>query len=157
MGTLGVLLLGGLHQHSALFSALAGKAVVGACVIGQVLAIEVQNTRDRAVQKLAVVADDQNRMRIAGQIVLEPERTFEVQVVGWFVEEQEIWFREKNRRQCHAHTPPAREGRAGHFLFVVGKTQTLEDGRGAGVRAPCVDISEAGLNVGNTGRISCSL
>jgi hypothetical protein len=66
MGAAGVLLLGlGGLQHGAAFGALAGELVVGAALpIGQLAVVEMQDALDGAVQKAAVVADDDDGMGI---------------------------------------------------------------------------------------------
>ncbi len=132
---------------------LLGEHVIGASVVDQPLVFEVQNTTHRAVQKFAVVADDQHGVRIFDQIGLEPERAFEVEIVGRFVEQQEVRFGEEDRRKGHPHAPAAGKGRTGHLLFFMCKAQTLEDRCGAGFGRPGLDIGKPCLHLGDAGGV----
>ncbi|OIQ66310.1 hypothetical protein GALL_521220 [mine drainage metagenome] len=147
--------LGG--KHGAVFGALAGELVVGALVEGQLFVLKMQDAVHRAVQQAAVVADDQNGVGIFLQIRLEPERTFKVEVVGWFVEQQEVRLREQHARQRHPHAPAAGEVRAGHQLLFRRKAQPLQDRRRAPLCRPGVDIGKTVLDIGDAVRIGCRL
>ena len=148
------LLLAGLGDHDGTaFGALAGELVVGAGIERQLAVIEMQDRAHGPVQQPAIVRDDQHGMGVALQVAFQPERAFEIEVVGRFVEQQDVGLREQHTRQRHAHPPAAREGGAGHVLFGLGKAQALEDRAGAALGGPGVDIGETGLDVGNAGGI----
>jgi hypothetical protein len=74
----------------------------------------MQDRAHRAVQKPAVVADDQHGVRVAREVAFQPQRAFEVEIVRRLVEQQQVGLREQHARQRHAHPPAAREGGAGH-------------------------------------------
>ena len=63
----------------------------------------------RIVQQLAVVADDQRGVRVFLQPRFEPERAFQVEIVGRLVQQQQVGLGEQRRRQRHAHPPAAGE------------------------------------------------
>jgi hypothetical protein len=67
-----ILLLHQLQFEPLLFAPRFLKAVIAAGVERQPALIEMQDRADGAVQKIAVVADDQHGMRIRPQVVLQP-------------------------------------------------------------------------------------
>ena len=75
----------------------------------QLAAVEMQGRRRRGVEQLAVVADQDKAVAIAAQIALEPQRGFEVEMVGRLVEQQQVGLGEQHRRQRHPHAPAARQ------------------------------------------------
>ena len=95
------------------------------------------------------MGDDDDGVRIARQVGLEPERAFEIQVVGRLVEQQQVGLGKEHARQRHAHAPAAREGRTGLQLLVVVKAQPLEDRGRARLGRPGVDVREPGLHLGD--------
>jgi hypothetical protein len=110
----------------------------------------MQDVPHGAVQQAAIVADDENRVRVARQVAFQPERAFEVEVVGRFIQQKQIGLREQHAGQRHAHSPAARESGAGHRLLVLGKAQPLQDGRGPRLPRPGVDIGQPCLHLGDT-------
>ena len=103
----------------------------------------MQDRADRAVEKLAVVADDQHRVRVGAQIALEPERAFEIEVVGRLVEQQDLGLEEQHGRERDAHAPAARQRAAGALLRFLVEAEAGEDLRGARRRGVRVDVGEA--------------
>jgi hypothetical protein len=85
-----LLLLGLRRLHGEPGRAGRGEGVVGALVERELAVLEVEDCVHGAVQEAPVVGDDEHRMRIAGEVRLQPERAFEVEVVRWLVEEEEI-------------------------------------------------------------------
>ena len=76
-------------QH-LLLAPLALEGIVAAAPEGELPVEEVDDGIDRFVEEVAVMADDDGAVRIAGQIALQPERAFKIEVVGRLVEEQEV-------------------------------------------------------------------
>ncbi len=103
MRALGVLLGPRRRQQPGLFRAALLEVVVAAGIKFELAFAQMQNGVDRIVEKLAVVADDQRGMRIFLQPRFEPERAFEVEIVGRLVEQQQIGL---------ARTKPPRAPRA---------------------------------------------
>ena len=63
----------------------------------------------RAVQQPAVVRDQQHGAGEAGEPGLQPQRGFQVEVVGRFVEQQQVGGGEQRGGEGHAHPPAAGE------------------------------------------------
>ena len=118
MGAPRVLLLGLGCLKRAFFGAGAREGVIAAGIQDQLAVFEMQDMAYRAVQKVAVVADDDDGMGIARQIAFQPQRPFKVQIVGRFVQQQQVWLGKQHPCQRHAHPPAARiiGGRAGLIL-----------------------------------------
>ena len=67
------------------------------------------------VQKVAIMRDDNNGAFVAVQILFQPIDGTDIQVVGWFVEEEHIRLGVKNLGQEHPHLPATGE----HLHFHV--------------------------------------
>ncbi len=93
------------------FGADAHELVEAAGGQGNLAAIEMRDRLHRAVQQAAVVRDDQRRAGEARQPALQPQRRFEVEVVGRLVQQQQVGVGEQRRGQRHAHPPAAGEFR----------------------------------------------
>ena len=88
-------------------TALARELVVGAHVQGQLAAFQVQDVVDDVVQQVALMADQHQSAAVLGEIRLEPQRRFEVEVVGRLVEQEQVRLRKQHRCQGHARAPAA--------------------------------------------------
>ena len=126
---------------------------VGSLVERQLAAIEMQDLVDRGVEQVAVVADDDHGARIVRQMVLEPQRALEIEIVGGLVQQQEIGGGEQGCGEGHPHAPAA-----GKFLTrprLVGgrKSQAAEDRSRPGRRRMGVDVDQPGLDFGDPVRI----
>ncbi len=119
----------------------------------------MQDVVDRVVEQLAVVADHQGGARIALQPRLQPQRAFQVEIVGRLVQQQQVGLGEQGGGQRHAHTPAAGELRHRPAQVGVGETQAAEDFRrpgrgcvGPDLEQPAVDLAQAlgrgGLQLG---------
>ncbi len=63
------------------------KRAVVAAVADDFQPFDMQNVVAQVIQQRTVVADDDQRSRIARQIVFKPQRRFQIQVVGRFVQQ----------------------------------------------------------------------
>src|SRR3569623_617002 len=81
----------------------------------------MQDLIDRGVEQIAVMADADDRARIVREMVLEPERAFEIEIVGRLVEQQQLGSGEQRCGQCHAHSPAAGELLAGAISASCSK------------------------------------
>src|SRR6202035_608202 len=88
---------------------LALERGVAAAVERELSTVEVQDPVDRVVEKIAIVADDDHRARIAREVLLQPQGAFEVEIVGRLVEEKEIGLGEQGCGESQAHAPAAGE------------------------------------------------
>ena len=152
-----VLGLGGLEVERELLAAHAVERVVIALPDVQLAVLEVEDVIDRGVQQVAVMADDEGRALVFGEVVLKPEGAFEVEVVGGLVEEEEVGLREQNRRERDAHAPAAGKVRAGTLLRVFVKAEARKNPRGARGRLIGVDVDEPRDDLGDAVRIGRGL
>ena len=88
-------------------------------------------------------------MRIGGDVVLEPERAFEVEIVGRLVEQQEVGLGEQHGGERDPHAPAAGEGRARPLLRCLVEAEAGEDGGGARLGGMGVDVGEARVDLGD--------
>ncbi len=75
---------------------------VGPRVQAEPAAVEFGNAGDDAIQKGAIVRDDEHCAGIFDQHVLQPDDRIHVQVVGRFVEDQQPRIAREGARQCNA-------------------------------------------------------
>ena len=87
--------------------ALAGEEIVIAAIKLQSGAIEMDDMVADLVQQVAVMADDHDGRRITGEIIDQPQRPFEVEIVGRLVEQQQVRLRKQHRSEGDAHPPAA--------------------------------------------------
>src|SRR3712207_9444485 len=64
---------------------------------------------DAAVEQEAVVAHQQHGAAEALEPALQPHRSFQVEVVGGLVQQQQVGLQEQRAGQRHAHPPAAGE------------------------------------------------
>jgi hypothetical protein len=81
--------------------------VVAAVVHDHGFVIDVRDVRAHAIQKMAIVRDDDQHAFVFEQVVLQPVHGVEVQVVRGFVQQQGRRAAEKRLRQQHADFLPA--------------------------------------------------
>ena len=141
----------------ALLGKLALELVVAAAPEGQLLLVEMHDRVDRAVEQVAVVRDQQHGMRIFRDIVLQPQRAFEVEIVGRLVEQQQVRLRKQHGGQRHAHAPAAGEGRGRPLLRLVVEAEAGKDGRRARLGRMRVDVGEPHVDLGDAVRVGGGL
>ena len=148
-----VLLLLELEVEALLLAARLLELVVAAGVERELALGQMQDRADRAIEQLAVVADDQHGVRIVGEIVLEPQRALEVEVVGGLVEQQQVGLGEQHGGQRHAHAPAAGVLGAGPLLRRLVEAEAGEDARGPGRGRMRADVGEPLVDVGDAAGI----
>ena len=94
-----------LEHRVALLDVLA----VVADVVGQLAQVEIGDARDDRVEEVAVVRDEDDRVRIGAEILLEPVARLEIEVVGRLVEQQQVRTAEQQLGERDAHLPAAGE------------------------------------------------
>ena len=109
-------------------------------------ALEVEDLIGDVVEQVAVVADDDDRRRAALQILGEPEHPFKVEIVGRFVEQQEVGPGEQHRGERDPHAPAAGIFGERPALSRVVEAEPLEDARRPRRRGMGADVDEAGLD-----------
>ena len=141
-GALRILGCPGRGELRGAFGALPLEIVIAAGVERDLAALEVEDGVDDIVQKVAFVADDDQRAGIILEEILEPQRRFKVEVVRRLVEQQHVGLGEQQRGERDAHLPPARVAveRVALHLFVEAEPE--QDPRGLG-RAPQASIASS--------------
>ena len=99
------------------------------------------------------MADDDQRVRVARQVILQPERAFEIEIVGRLVQHQQVGLGEQRGGERHAHAPAAGEFRTGPRLVGVGKTEAGQDRGGARRGRMRAHVGEPGLDLGDAVRV----
>ena len=130
------LLLGGF--------ALDEVVVVGATVAGELGLADFEDAIDELVQELAVVGDHEDRAGIIFQIILKPEEGLEVEVVGRFVENEEVGFLGEQAGEVRAHDPAAAEFGGAAVEVAVAEAEAVEHLLGLGLDGGAVEFIEAG-------------
>src|SRR5262249_43266555 len=77
---LGLLLLGELEVERLALAALALEGGVATAIERELSPLEMENPIDRMIEEIAVVADEDHAARITGDMLLEPQRGFEVEI-----------------------------------------------------------------------------
>src|SRR5690606_15589903 len=99
------------------------------------------------------MADDEHGVRISGEITLEPQRAFEVEIVRRLVKEQQLRLEEEYGGKRNAHAPAARILPAGPALGRFVEAQTGENLCSTGRCRMGIDIRQSLMNVSNAVRI----
>ena len=96
-----------LQQH--LLGAHVLELAVVAAVADQLGVVDVQRDLGDGIEEFAVVADHDQRAGVALEPGFEPDQGVEVEVVGRFVEQQDVGRAHQGARQLQAHAPAAGE------------------------------------------------
>ena len=126
VGALGRLPLARLLRQDHPLAAGALEPVVAARVEGELPAFEMTGLLRHRVEKVAVVADQDQRARVAAQMLLEPDRGLEVEMVGGLVEQQEVGLEEQDAdaSATRIRQPPENEF-SGRFCSSSSKPRPL--------------------------------
>ena len=116
VGALGLFLLEGDLLLAQLLGALALEAGVVAGVEPGRAVMQMQHVRADAIEELAVVRDHHQHARILEQPLFEPEHGIEVEMVGGFVEQEQVARHHQRPRQIEAHAPAT--GKLGDCALV---------------------------------------
>ena len=136
-----------LQQH--LFGAHVFELAVVAAVADQLGVVDVQRDAGNRVEEFAVVADHHQRALITLEPGFEPDERVQVEVVGRFVEQQDVGRTHQRTSQLQAHAPTA--GEAVDRLFKLGDREAkAEDQRlGAGRGIMCAGIVQRHVGFGH--------
>ena len=155
MRTLRLLLLVGLLLLGQTLGAGAFERGVAATVERQFALIDMGDVINHFVEEVAVVGNQQQGARIAFQPLFEPDDCVEVQVVGRFVEQQQI--RGAHQCLCQIQTHPPATGEIADLTIhlLIGETKTGEQlarprigGVTVGAVEFCVQARQRGAVVG---------
>ena len=148
-----LLLLAGLGGERARLAPLRLERAEIALVERQLAALEMQNMGGDGVEQIAIMADDEDAGRIAREIIDQPERALEIEVIGRLVEQQQLGLGEQHGGQRHAHAPAAREFRERPLLRRGVEAEAGKDRAGARRRGMGFYVDEAGVDLGDLVRI----
>ena len=82
-------------------------------------------------------------------MILQPQRAFQIEIVGRLVEQQQFGLGEQRGGERDAHAPAAGKFRARARLVGVGKSEAREDRGGAGRGRVRAHVGEPGLDLGD--------
>ena len=121
-------------RRRALFEIL----VVISGVAQQVRLPQLGDVRAKAVEKFAVMGNEQDRAGIMAQIFLKPQQRFEVEMVRRLVEQEQIRFLRQQPREMRAHHPAA--GKLARRTVVIRQleAEAVENLLGLGDELPVV-------------------
>ncbi len=103
-----LVLVGGLQLFVAL-RLLRQKLVVVAGVKPEALVPDFRDLVDHHVEKITVVRNQHQGVRIIVQIFFQPVARFEIEMVRRLVQQQQVWFLQQQLGQRQPHLPAAGE------------------------------------------------
>ena len=103
---------------------------------------DFDNRSDQLVEKLAIVGDHENGAGVVAQILLKPNKGFEVKMVGRFVQKKEIGLLHEEAGEVGAHDPTAAEGFGFAGEVGIPKSEAAENLFGAGFELPAAEFGE---------------
>ncbi len=117
------------------FFAFAEEVGVVAGVVDEFFLGDFVNLRHEFVHELAIVGNHQHGAAVVLQVSLKPDERDEVQVVGRFVEEEEVGFHDEEAGEVGAHDPAAGHFFGGAVEVALAEAEAGEDffGFGAGL------------------------
>ncbi len=93
----------------------------------QPLVPQLQNAAHRDIQKIAVVRNQHDGVRIIRQVLLQPVAGFQIEVIGRFVEQQQVGLFEQQLGQRDAHLPAAGEFLGAALPVAFAEAEAAED------------------------------
>eukprot|EP00968_Pinguiococcus_pyrenoidosus_P009741 scaffold754_cov248-Pinguiococcus_pyrenoidosus.AAC.57 len=115
------------------------ESVIVRLVVLQLLPIEVDDVGDDLVQEAAVVRHDEQGVRVADEVVLEPDHGLEIQVVGRLVQQEDVRLDKQGGRQRDTHAPASAERTGRAIRLLLCELQAGEDHARAGFGVACAD------------------
>ena len=111
--------------------------------------VQVQGVGGDVVEELAVVRDHQQRAGIAPQPLFHPHDGVEIEVVGRFVEQQQVAGRHQRPRHVQAHAPAAGEVGDGLGVGLGREAQTMQQFAGAGAGVVAIELLQPVVGLGD--------
>ena len=116
--------VGGLLVGKALGALLLVEIVVAAVAVQLALG-ELDGVVGGGVEEVAVVGDDDLGAGQGGEVVFQPQHGFEVEVVGGFVEQEQVGAAHEGLGKVETHAPTAGKGFDGAAVFGLAKAQPV--------------------------------
>ncbi|RMQ07034.1 hypothetical protein ALQ09_05660 [Pseudomonas viridiflava] len=140
LGVVGQQLLAGLGRHGHVLVIVAREQA-------QLAVIQVGHVRAHAVQEVTVVGDDDHQAVALGEDVFQPANGVDVQVVGWFVEQQHFRIGEQCLRQQNAQLPAGRHFAHRAVVLLDADTQAQQQFAGTGLGSVAVHFRKLGFQL----------
>ncbi len=111
----------------------------------QLALLDVHDMTDHLVEEVAVMGNQHQRARIALEPGFQPEDGVKVEVVGGFVEQQQIRRAHQRLREVQTHPPAAGEAADRKIHLLVGKAQAGQQLARPRVSGITVSVIEFGM------------
>ena len=108
---------------------------VAAAVFVELAVLDMDDAIHHGIEEVAVVRNEHQRALIALEPLLQPDDGVEIQVVGRFIQQQQIGAAEQRLGQVQAHTPATGEASDRRVELIAAKTQTVQQLGGTGANA----------------------
>ena len=110
--------------------------------------VEIRHVRAHAVEKMAVVGNDDHGAVEAVQHALQPADGVDVQVVGGFIEQQDVRLGKERLRQQHAQLPAGRDRAHRPGVLFDGNANAQQQFAGARFGRVTVVLADHGFQIG---------
>ena len=130
--------------------ALRADQLEGAVVAGverDPLLFDVHDVAGYRVQKVTIVGDQEQCSGVALEPLFKPDDRVQIQVIGGFVQQQQVGAAHQRARQVETHTPSAGELCHWQCLFAGAKTQSMNQPRRPGAGAVTVDAVQSAVQL----------
>ena len=128
---------GGLLRFARLL--LRQEIVVVARVAMQGAAAQLEHAVAQGVEEGAIMRDHQQAAGIAHEVLLEPEQSLEIEMVGRLVEQQQRRLAHEEAGEMRAHHPAAGKRIRSLVMVALAETEAGENLFGAGLERP-IDV-----------------
>ncbi len=81
------------------------------------------------VEKVAVVCNEQQGAAVAAKPLFQPQYCIQIQMIGRFIEQQQVGAAHQRLRQVEAHTPTAGKLVGRTLLIIDRKSQAVQQAR----------------------------
>ena len=133
---------------------LVFEARVVTAVGGDTAMFEAEDAVRHAVEELAVMGDDQQRTGVGQQPAFKPQHGVEVEVVGGFVQQQDVRRAHECLRQRQPYAPAAGESVDGACLVFGREPEAGHERGGATARRPATGDVEVRVSRADTSTIT---
>ncbi|VVO40828.1 hypothetical protein PS712_05842 [Pseudomonas fluorescens] len=151
--TLHLLLLVGLLLLGQTFGTGTLEGAVATAIESDFALIDVRDVIDHGIEEVPVVGNQHQGARVAFEPLFEPDDGVEVQVVGRFVEQQQVRWTHQGLRQVQTHPPATGEVPDLAIHLLVGEAQASQQLARPGVGGVPVGAVELGVQAGLCGTV----
>ena len=104
---------------------------------------DFDNRPDQLVEEFAIVGNHQDGAWVVSKVLLKPDKRFEVEMVGGFVQQEEIGFLNEEAGEVCTHDPTATEGFGFTVKIGVAEGETAKNLFGPGFELPSAQFRES--------------